>query len=104
MKPLVIVTAAENEYRDALQWYRDRDARVADRFASQTRRSFGLIETFPQIGGRVPGVDDRDVRRMPIQTFPYSIVFVDFPDRIEVIAVAHHRRSPAYFIDRVRRT
>jgi plasmid stabilization system protein ParE len=104
LKPLNVVEPAETEYRDALTWYRERDSRVADRFAAETRRTLDLIETFPQIGGRVPGVPDDDVRRMPIHKFPYHVVFADLTDRLEVIAFAHNRRRPAYFMDRLRRT
>jgi toxin ParE1/3/4 len=104
VKPLVIVEAAEAEFQQATAWYRDRDVRVAARFVAETRRTLELVETFRQIGGRVPGVDDRNVRQMPIHTFPYRIVFVELPDRLEVVAFAHHRRRPAYFIERLTRT
>ena len=103
MKPLQIVGPAEIEYQEATTWYRDRDPRVADRFIAETRRTLELIEQFPQIGGRVPGVDDPDVRQMPIHSFPYYVIFVRLPSRLEVVAFAHSRRRPAYFIDRLRR-
>lgn len=41
---------------------------------------------------------------MPIHTFPYHVVFVNLRDRLEVVAFAHNRRRPAYFMDRLRRT
>lgn len=104
MKPVQIVEPAEIEFREALAWYRDRDPRVADRFAIETRRTLQLIEEFPQIGGRVPDVDDRNVRRMPIHTFPYHVVFVELDDRLEVVAFAHNRRHPRYFLSRLRRS
>ncbi|HKO58979.1 MAG TPA: type II toxin-antitoxin system RelE/ParE family toxin [Thermoanaerobaculia bacterium] len=103
MKPLQITAAAEAELREATAWYRDRDPRVSDRFAAEARRTLQLIEEFPQIGGRVPAVDDPAVRSLPIHTFPYHVVFVNLPDRIEVVAFAHNRRRPAYFIARLRR-
>jgi len=103
LNPLHIVEPAEIEYQEATTWYRDRDPRVAERFVAETRRTLELIETFPQIGGRVPGVDDADVRQMPIHSFPYHIVFVRLPNRLEVVAFAHNRRRPAYFADRLRR-
>ena len=103
MKPLQIVEPAEIEYQEATTWYRDRDPRVAERFVAETRRTLELIETFPQLGGRVPGVDDPDVRQMPIHSFPYYVVFVRLADRLEVVAFAHNRRRPAYFADRLRR-
>jgi len=103
VKPLQIVEPAELEYREATTWYRDRDPRVAERFVAEARRTLQLIETFPQIGGRVSGVIDKDVRQMPIHTFPYHVVFVELPDRLEVVAFAHHRRRPAYFMNSLRR-
>jgi plasmid stabilization system protein ParE len=101
LKPLNIVEPAELEYREAAAWYRARDVRVAERFVAETRRTLALLESFPQIGGRVPGIDDNDVRQMPIRTFPYHVVFVNLPDRLEVVAFAHNRRRPAYFMDRL---
>ena len=104
MKPLKIIVPAEIEFGEATRWYRDRDPRVADRFAAEARKALKLIEQFPQIGGLVFGIDDRHVRRMPIHAFPYNIVFVDLGDSIEVVAFAHHRRRPAYFMARLRRS
>jgi toxin ParE1/3/4 len=104
LKPLKIIVAAEIELHEATMWYRDRDPRVADRFAAEARKTLRLIEQFPQIGGRVFGIDDRQVRRMPIHAFPYGIVFVDLGDSIEVVAFAHNRRRPAYFISRLRQS
>jgi plasmid stabilization system protein ParE len=85
-------------------WYRERDPRVADRFAAEARKTLRLIEQFPQIGGVVFGIEDRHVRRMPIHAFPYGIVFVDLGDSIEVVAFAHNHRRPAYFIARLRQS
>ena len=104
MKPLKIIVPAELEFHEATMWYRERDPRVADRFAAEARKTLRLIEQFPQIGGLVFGIDDRHVRHMPIHAFPYNIVFVDLGDSIEVVAFAHHRRRPAYFMARLRRS
>lgn len=103
MKPLQIAAPAEVELRDATAWYQEREPRVADRFTTEVRNTLQLIDEFPRIGGRVPEIEDPDVRRMPIHSFPYHIVFVDLPDRIEVIAFAHNRRRPRYFMSRLRR-
>jgi toxin ParE1/3/4 len=104
LKPLKIAAPAEAEFREAVGWYQERDLRVADRFIGETRNILRLIEDYPQIGGRVPEVEDPQVRRMPIHTFPYHVVFATFADRIEVIAFAHNRRQPRYFMSRLRRT
>jgi toxin ParE2 len=103
LKPLNVLEPAEAEYREILSWYRERNVRVAARFAVETGKTLAMIERFPQIGSRVPGINDRDVRRMSIHTFPYQIVFVELPDRLDVVAFAHDRRRPTYFLNRIRR-
>lgn len=87
-----------------MSWYRDRDVRVAERFAAEARRTLELIQEFARIGSRVPEIDDPHVRRMPIHTFPYYIVFVELENRLEVVAFAHNRRRPGYFVKRLRRS
>jgi toxin ParE1/3/4 len=104
LKPLRIVGPAELELREATMWYRERDQRVADRFAAEVRKTLRLIEQLPGTGGSVPGVDQRDVRRMPIHSFPYHVIFVDLGDRLEVVAFAHNRRQPTYFVARLHRS
>jgi hypothetical protein len=47
LKPLNIVGPAEAEYREITSWYRDRDARVAERFAAEARLTLELIENLP---------------------------------------------------------
>ena len=103
MRRLEIVREAELELAEAVTWYRDRDPRVAERFAGEVRQSLQLIETFPQIGSRVPGIDDKSVRQMPVHNFPYYVVFVEMDETLEVVAFAHNRRRPGYFVKRLRR-
>lgn len=102
MKSLEVIALAEREFREAVIWYRDRDPRVAERFASEVRRTLTLIERFPRVGGSVAGVDDSSVRQMPVHHFPYDIVFVRLDDAVKVVAFAHHRRRPGYFLNRLR--
>ncbi|HEV8431880.1 MAG TPA: type II toxin-antitoxin system RelE/ParE family toxin [Thermoanaerobaculia bacterium] len=103
MKPVTISDPAREEFRDAARWYRDRDERVAARFTAETGRILELIGRFPNIGSRVPGIDDLAVRRMPVHNFPYHVVFIDLGDRIEIAAFAHKRRRPEYLVERLRR-
>src|SRR5881398_3688797 len=41
----------------------------------------------PARGGPVFGVDDSATRQLPVDTFPYQVVFKRFPDRISVLAI-----------------
>jgi toxin ParE1/3/4 len=40
-------------------------------------------------------------RRVVLQRFPFSVVYLDNPDVITIIAVAHSRRKPGYWKGRV---
>lgn len=104
MSYVEILPPARAELREAANYYRERDPRVADRFVSEVRRILELLESFPDIGGAVSGVDDLDVRRMPVHKFPYGVVFLRLPDRLQVVAIAHNRKQPRYFMSRLRRT
>jgi plasmid stabilization system protein ParE len=68
---------------------------VSDRFVAEVERTFELIERFPATGARIPLVAG-PARRLPINDFPYHVVFEEFADRIEILAVAHDRRRPGY--------
>jgi plasmid stabilization system protein ParE len=103
VKPVRISDPAQEDFREILDWYANRDDRVALRFISEARRSLTLIEQFPSIGSRVPDVDDCSIREIAIRKFPYRIIFVNLDDHVEVAAFAHKRRGPKYLLSRLRK-
>jgi toxin ParE1/3/4 len=88
---------ARRELREATNWYRERSGEAANRFAAEVRQVLQHLEQFPGTGGFVPGVADRDVRRLPVHNFPYHVVFVRLKSHISVLAIAHDRRRPGYW-------
>jgi hypothetical protein len=36
-----------------------------------------------------------------LNTFPFSIVYLDDPDAVKIVAVAHHKRRPGYWKGRL---
>jgi toxin ParE1/3/4 len=40
-------------------------------------------------------------RRFVLPRFPHSLIYLDEPEAIVFVAVAHHRREPGYWTDRV---
>ena len=42
-----------------------------------------------------------DIRRVPLQRFPLSIVYREKPGGFQVLAVAHDRRRPQYWLGRL---
>jgi toxin ParE1/3/4 len=41
------------------------------------------------------------VKRVFMKRFPYSVYFIELPTRIRIRAVAHARRKPFYWKDRI---
>jgi plasmid stabilization system protein ParE len=92
---------AEAEMADAARWYERHRAGLALEFLAAVETAVARIEENPRIGSRPPGVRDEDVRRVFVRRFPYHVVYIELPDRLQVLAVAHDRRRPAYWVARL---
>ncbi len=64
----------------------------------------------PLVGGRprsFPRLRDVhvtiEIRRALLARFPYALVFLVREDEVRVLAVAHAKRRPGYWLSRVRR-
>ena len=97
MKRVHLRRIAKRDIREAVAWYRSRDPALADRFLDEVYKALALLERFPNLGGPVFGVDDTATRQLPVDTFPYQVVFKRFPTRTSVLAIAHERKRPGYW-------
>jgi plasmid stabilization system protein ParE len=100
VRPVRFLRAAQAEYRAALAWYAARSLDVADDFAAKVAAAVHEIrelpEAWPMWLGR-PGLRGRVLRR-----FPYTIIYVVRAQRVVILAVAHQRRRPGYWLSRRR--
>ena len=80
-----------------MSWYRKRDPQLAIRFLDELYKTLALLERFPYTGGVVYGVEDMNTRQLPVNNFPYHVVFKRLPDRSSVLAIAHDRKRPRYW-------
>jgi plasmid stabilization system protein ParE len=94
---LRIHPAAVEEAEAAAVWYAQRSRRAAQRFLDELDRAIGEIGRYP---GRYPSFDF-GTRRMVLQRFPFVIIFREGAAGVEVIAIAHSRRRPGYWRDRL---
>jgi toxin ParE1/3/4 len=86
------VAAAEAE--TARAWYHGRNPAVAEAFLIELDAAIQSIAEAPT---RWPRVYTR-FRRYLLHKFPFSIVYLEHRGLIEIIAVAHHRRKPGYWV------
>jgi plasmid stabilization system protein ParE len=87
------------EYEAATNWYIERSYEGALSFAALVEDGIRGIRAMPAAWPFWPG--RTDVRRRVLRRGPYSIVFLDQP-AIVVVALAHQRRRPGYWFQRLR--
>jgi hypothetical protein len=62
--------------------------------------SFPNASTIMRSSARIRTANSNASVTPEVHTFPYHIIFVELADRPEVVAFAHNRRRPAYFMSR----
>lgn len=82
---------------EAYDWHARRSQQAADAFQEELQDAGRAIEVSPQ-----RWADDLfGTRRYLMKQFPFVIVYRVAADRIEIVAVAHGRRKPAYWKGRL---
>lgn len=89
---------ATQELADAADWYLRQSEQTARRFAVAIENALEKIEADPLRFAIVRA----DCRSCSAERFPYQVVFRVDPHRISIIAVAHAKRRPGYWHERVR--
>ena len=93
---------ADREYREAGRWYEARRLALGLEFFDEVDSTIRRIVAFPQAAIRVPGLPpDLPVRRAGVKRFPCHVVFLQTPGAIRILAIAHDRRAPGYWIERI---
>jgi plasmid stabilization system protein ParE len=102
VKPVSVEPEAQAEFLASVRWYAQRNPTVALRFFNLVQATLAEISEAPHLWPLVPNVDmTLEVRRFILPKFPYSIVFLELPTEVRVVAVAHARRKPGYWLERV---
>jgi len=96
-KPYRVHPLAWADIDAADAWYFERSPDTADAFVAEVSLA---IETICEAPQRWPKYL-YGTHRFLLHRFPFSIVYLDDPDTVSVIAVAHHKRKPGYWNKRV---
>jgi len=84
------------EARAAREWYESRSAEAAAAFMVELDVAFEKIEEAPHAWPRYVAA----TRRYLLRRFPFFVVFREAGDGVQIVAVAHARRRPGYWIGR----
>ena len=100
MTTVRIEPEADAELRAAARWYDSQREGLGREFVDAADEAVSRVATFPDTSTPVPGVA-APARRVFMKRFPYSVVFMLVADEIVILAFAHMKRSPAYWLSRV---
>ena len=88
--------AASDELREARLWYEERSPLSATAFAQAVDAAVVRIAEAPM---RYP-LGEHGTRRVILKRFPYSVFYRVGAEETVVVAVAHQKRLPGYWIGR----
>lgn len=97
-----IVDAARAELLGAAQWYESRRSGLGEEFLAAAELAFQECRERPFHCSRMEAYQgSRDVRRVSIRRFPYSVIFHLQETGLHVVAIAHSSRRPLYWAGRL---
>ena len=97
MKAVFYHPQADAEVIEAARYYESRSPGLGLVFLSEILRAEAQIIGNPEASPRIRG----DIRRKLLRRFPYGLMYAVEPDRIRIVAVAHSKRRPYYWWNRV---
>jgi plasmid stabilization system protein ParE len=92
-----LLPPARQELDEAFEWYESQAAGLGYGFLDEFDRAARLVATFPELYQQInPGI-----RRCLLNRFPYGLVYGLDDGVIVIVAVAHVKRRPRYWSDRL---
>jgi len=93
---------AQAEFSADVDWYDDREVGVGGRFAEAVRAAIDAAVDDPAAWAVWPGWEREPVvRSKGLTGFPYRVVYFVQDDVLTIVAVAHSKRRPGYWRERV---
>ncbi len=97
MRGAIFNRLAERELAEAIEHYEREVPGLGRRFLDEVEAGVALLMDYPEIAPKIRG----NTRRLVLPKFPYSLLYRPLPKgRIRILAVAHQKRHPEYWIGR----
>ena len=88
---------AERELDEAINYYEEQSQELGERFLEEIELGIAFLRRYPEAAPKVHG----SIRRFVLPTFPYYLLYRPLPSAtIRILAVAHQRRQPDYWVGR----
>ncbi len=90
---------AAHEFIETAAYYESAAPQLGSRFIFAVEAAEALISAHNEIGQEI----DSGFRHFVLAEFPHSIIYSLEHDRVWIVAIAHHKRKPGYWLERVAR-
>jgi plasmid stabilization system protein ParE len=97
MKPIVYHAEASRELIEAASFCETERRGRGSRLLAMVARAERQIRIFPRAGSKF----ESGTRRLVLSRFPYFVIYLPAADRCFVVAVAHAKRKPGYWRERL---
>ena len=97
MTLLIILSEAEKDLREAADFLEDQSAGLDRRLFADVERTVQRVIDHPHIGPPV----GNGARKIRLRDFPYDLIYRIDASSLFIVAVAHHRRDPEQWRDRL---
>ena len=91
-----VLQEAESELREAIDHYEKIDPRLGVRLKEEARKVMRWVQANPLL----PRLRLKGYRRVNLRGFPYYLPYFIWNDTIWILAFAHGRRRPEYWVQR----
>jgi plasmid stabilization system protein ParE len=99
MRSIRFLAAARRELLAEALYYRESGAGLGVKFVRAVEQALAIAVQFPLAGSPGPAA----TRKVTVKGFPFSLVYLQEDGGIVVVAIAHHARSPEYWVGRLER-
>lgn len=94
---IIIEPAALAEFNDSRDYYRTQASpTIAAAFISEVESAIERLCGYPEIGTPV----SKRLRKLPLQKFPYSLIYHFSTETLTILGIAPQRRRPGYWAKR----
>lgn len=90
------------EFDAAVRWYEEQEPGIGLAVIDRAWRARKDLDEWPNAAPSFTTADDGTViRSKAVRGYPYRIVYTVEPDMILILAYAHERREPGYWLHRL---
>jgi hypothetical protein len=97
VKPVVFHPEAQAEFLAAQDYYEQCVAGLGFDYRAEVQGALDVVAAAPQ---RL-AVYSHGTQAYFVHRFPFAVIYLDLPDKVWVVAIAHLRRRPGYWKDRL---